>query len=76
MKDQKHWEIEFLEKIARKFSWVNEKIYAPYVYAVDKKGRYFQAYCTHRRGPQRPGDESESQLCHEKFIDKNWRLIW
>lgn len=43
MKDQKHWETEFLEKIARKFSWVNEKIYAPYVYAVDKKGRYFQS---------------------------------
>ena len=42
---------------------------------TDKKGRYFQAYCTHRRGPQRPGDESESQLCHEKFIDKNQQKV-
>ena len=22
------------------------------------------------------GDEGESQLCHEKFIDKNWRIKW
>lgn len=36
------WEEQFLAEIAEKFSWLNEKIYAPYVYAVDKDGKYYQ----------------------------------